>query len=54
MVAAALVRVCPGVTVKGAELTARIKVLKDTFALRKKLRNTLTLREFRSLFGAAR
>jgi hypothetical protein len=54
LVAAALVRVCPGVTVKGAELTARIKVLKDTFALRRKLKNTLTLREFRSLFGAAR
>jgi hypothetical protein len=52
MVGAALVRVCQGVSVTGADLTARIKILKDTFAMRKKLRNTLTLREFRSLFGA--
>jgi hypothetical protein len=52
MVGAALVRACQGVNVTGADLTARIKILKDTFALRKKLRNTLTLREFRSLFGA--
>lgn len=54
LVAETLVRVCPGVTVSRADLTARIKVLKDTFALRKKLRNTLTLREFRSLFGVKR
>ncbi len=51
LVAETLVRVCPGVTITGADLAARIKVLKDTFALRKKLKNTLTLREFRSLFG---
>jgi hypothetical protein len=54
MVAAALVSVCPEVTVSGAELAARIKVLKDTFALRKKLKNTLTLREFKAFFGAPR
>ncbi len=54
MVAGALVSVCPEVTVSGAELAARIKVLKDTFALRKKLSNTLTLREFKAFFGAPR
>jgi hypothetical protein len=51
MVASALVRVCPGVKVSGADLTARIKILKHTFSLRKKLGNTLSLLEFRSLFG---
>jgi hypothetical protein len=54
MVAAALVTVCPEVAVGGADLAARIKVLKDTFALRKKLKNTLTLREFKAFFGAPR
>jgi hypothetical protein len=54
MVASALVTVCPEVAVSGADLAARIKVLKDTFALRKKLKNTLTLREFKAFFGAPR
>ena len=54
MVAAALVTVCPEVSVGGADLAARIKVLKDTFTLRKKLKNTLTLREFKAFFGAPR
>jgi hypothetical protein len=39
----------PDLDVTEAQLVGRIKVLKDTLALRKRLKNALTLREFRAL-----
>ena len=43
--------VCPGVAFDETKVAARMKALRDTFALRKKLRNALTLREFKAFFG---
>lgn len=54
MVAEIVVVICPGVTFTAADLATRIKVLRDTFGVRKRLRNTLTLREFKSFFGVTR
>lgn len=54
MVAEIVAVVCAGVTFTPAALATRIKVLRDTFAVRKRLRNKLTLREFKSFFGVTR
>lgn len=54
MVAEIVGVVCAGVTFTPADLATRIKVLRDTFAVRKRLRNKLTLREFKSFFGVMR
>jgi hypothetical protein len=54
MVAEIVVVICPGGTFTAADLATRIKVLRDTFGVRKRLRNKLTLREFKSFFGVTR
>ena len=54
MVAEIVGVICPGVTFTAADLATRIRVLRDTFGVRKRLRNMLTLREFKSFFGATR
>jgi hypothetical protein len=46
--------ICAGVTFTPAVLATRIRVLRDTFGVRKRLNNTLTLREFKSFFGMTR
>ena len=43
--------VCAGVTFTPNDLATRIRVLRDTFAVRKRLNNMLTVREFKSFFG---
>jgi hypothetical protein len=54
MVAEIVGVICPGVTFTAADLATRIRVLRDTLGVRKRLRNTLTLREFKSFFGVMR
>jgi hypothetical protein len=54
MVAEIVGVVCAGVTFTPQDLAMRIKVLRDTFAVRKRLHNKLTVREFKSFFGLTR
>ncbi|MCU0242063.1 MAG: hypothetical protein MUF51_06535, partial [Vicinamibacteria bacterium] len=46
--------VVPGVTFAQTDFSLRIRQLKDTFVLRKKLRNRLTLTEFKAYFRKTR
>jgi hypothetical protein len=49
-----LVVVCSGVTFKDSDFATRSRRLRDTFALRKKLHNRLTLNEFKAYFRQTR
>jgi hypothetical protein len=51
MVRRLLTIVFPDVDLSESEMARRLRQLKDTFALRKKLRNTLTLPEFKAYFA---
>jgi hypothetical protein len=54
MVAQIVGVICVGITFTPADLATRIRVLRDTFGVRKRLNNKLTLREFKSFFGMTR
>ncbi len=49
-----LVVVCSGVTFSDTDFATRSRRLRDTFTLRKKLHNTLTLNEFKAYFRQTR
>jgi len=51
MVRQLLAIVCPEAELSDSKLGMRTKALRDTFALRKKLHNRLTLTEFKAFFG---